>query len=335
MELFINKKIWSNFNEYELENYINNVFNYYKAKGYPYYPTDKSYRDKEFNNLKNYNFNNILENKIIKQTMHGLALAWSYFPHANNVKCNNKLSPLEAFNDDNLLRKIITKRINIGDNMSDSGLRKMIKLFSGVQSVSNFRPTASASIYNKYAKNGTVYDMSGGYGGRFLGATIANIHKYICTEPCELTYDGLMNLSNDYKNNMIVEIHKKGSEDFLPESKSLDLCFTSPPYFDCEKYSDEHTQSYIKFPEKELWLNGFLKKTFENCYYGLKDDAFMIINISNTKNYNSMEKDTIKTAEQCGFLLHETLKLSLSNPNMKNKIEKFKYEPVFIFKKLS
>ena len=42
--------------------------------------------------------------------------------------------------------------------------------------------------------------------------------------------------------------------------KSLDLCFTSPPYFDTEKYSDEDTQSYKKFPTEDGWVNGFFEE---------------------------------------------------------------------------
>lgn len=84
-----------------------------------------------------------------------------------------------------------------------------------------------------------------------------------------------------------VVIHQLGSEDFLPDKESLDLCFTSPPYFNTEEYDTAPTQSYIKFPTPELWFNDFLMKTVENCYYGLKRGAFLIINIANVKSYNT------------------------------------------------
>ena len=89
-----------------------------------------------------------------------------------------------------------------------------------------------------------------------------------------------------------VNIYKLGSEEYKPMEKSLDLCFTSPPYFDTEKYRLESTQSFIKFPTENEWVNGFLKKTIQNCYIGLKNNRYMLINIANTPKYNFIEKET-------------------------------------------
>ena len=41
-----------------------------------------------------------ISDDIVRQTMHGLGLAWSYFPHSWNVRCNDKKSPMDAFKDD-------------------------------------------------------------------------------------------------------------------------------------------------------------------------------------------------------------------------------------------
>ena len=137
---------------------------------------------------------------------------------------------------------------------------------TGSQGVSNFRPTAAHAIYNRFLPDGgTTWDMSGGYGGRLLGAIKSQIN-YIATEPATNTVEGLKEIINDwgtistlFRNELHLEIVQKGSEDFLPDKESLDLCFTSPPYFDTEKYSNEDTQSYIKFPTSRDWINGFLR----------------------------------------------------------------------------
>jgi len=332
-DIFHNKSFWENLSESEYNDYINEIFKYYRQEGFPYYPTDSNFRKKEFNKLEKYDRTNLIYDNTIKQTMHGLALAWSYFPHAFNIKCGNMLTPYEAFMDDDILLKVIKKRLKMGTYVSDSGIRKMLKIFSGVQSVSNFRPTAAAALYDTFAPNGVVWDMSAGWGGRLLGAMISSVQIYIGTEPSIETYKGLTKLSNDFINYADAWIYDMGSEDYMPPKDSLDFCFTSPPYFNLEKYSDEATQSYIKFKTKEDWLNGFLKKTFENCYYGLKPNKYMGINIADNKTIK-LEDDTIKIANDVGFKLHNTLKLSLSNINLKNKKSKFKYEPIFIFKKI-
>ena len=128
-----------------------------------------------------------------------------------------------------------------------------------------------------------------------------------------------------------IDIYKQGSEDFIPEKNSLDLCFTSPPYFDTEKYSDEPTQSYIKFPTENEWMNEFMRKTMENCYYGLKGGKYMLINIANTSKHKFIEDSTIKIAEECGFTYKDTLQLTLSSVMGAG----YKYEPIFVFKKES
>ena len=240
--IFVNKKYWKNMNDNEIENFVNEIFIYYRKNGFPYYSTTDEYRKSEFSKLINFNYENLWYEDIIGQSMHGLGLAWSYFPHSFNVKCNNKITPYEAFFDDKIFKDVIRKRLKIGTYISDSGIRKMLKIHTGVQGVSNFRPTAAACIYKKYGNGGTVWDMSSGWGGRLLGAIISNnVSKYIGTEPSKKTYDGLFELAKDFSGNMKYELNLCGSEEYIPHKNSLDLCFTSPPYFNLEKYSNEHT----------------------------------------------------------------------------------------------
>lgn len=333
-EIFVNKKHWENMSQSQLNDFANKIFQYYRENGFPYYSTNKVDRDKDFKNLMNYDRSNIIEDNIIKQTMHGLGLAWSYFPHSFDVKCNNKMTPYEAFINDEILINVINKRLKMGTYISDSGIRKMLKIYSTVQAVSNFRPTAAAAIYDRFAKNGIVWDMSGGWGGRLLGAIASGVKEYIATEPSVKTYKGLIEIVNDYGNNISYQINCCGSEEYRPRKESLDLCFTSPPYFNVEKYSNEPSQSYIKYPTLNNWVDGYLKKTFENCYYGLKNDKYMIINIANNKLINSnLEEITIQTAISAGFCYVDNYLLTLSNINLKNKEKTHKFEPIFIFKK--
>lgn len=334
-EIFVNEKHWRGMNDVELSNFTQLIFDYYRQEGFPYYPTDMESRQKDFRKLIKYDRSNMWDGLDIKQTMHGLGLAWSYFPESFNVRCGNKMTPYEAFMDDEIFLKVIHKRLKMGTFMSDAGIRKMLKIYSNVQGVSNFRPTAAAAIYDYFGrgtKDFTVWDMSGGWGGRMLGAIISDVKFYYATEPSKHAFDGLHNLAEDFAGDTDYMIFKCGSESWKPERNMFDFCFTSPPYFDLEKYSDEPTQSYIKFPEKDVWIEGFLRETFKNCYYGLKSDGAMAINIANIKG-NEIEKDMIRVAEECGFKFKTTFRLALSNINLRNKGAKFKYEPIYIFRK--
>lgn len=313
-----------------MEDYVEKIYAHYREHGFPYFPTDSQFREKEYSKFLRYG-GEILDGDIIRQTMHGLSLCWSYMPHSWGVRCNGLKTPLEVFNDDETFRKVIRKRIRLGDNMSDNGIRKMMKMFTGTQSVSNFRPTAAKKMYELYTNDGdTVLDMSSGFGGRLIGASALNIH-YIGIEPSTDTYNGLVDMVDDF--NIDAEIHKVGSEDFLPEEESIDFCFTSPPYFNTEQYSDEETQSYKKFSTQEEWMNGFMKKTLENCYHGLKKGKYMAINIANVKSYPLIEQNTVETAINTGFEYLEFYKMALSNSNMTKGKSAYKYEPIYIFRK--
>ena len=333
--LHINEEHWRDMSAEELENFAQKIFIHYRETGFPYYPIDDAIRKKDFYSLMKYDFRKLFADNAIMQSMHGLGLAWSYFPHSFNVRSNDKMTPYEAFMNDEIFMNVIRKRLKMGTYIADSGIRKMLKIYTGVQGVSNFRPTAAACIYDRFARSGTVWDMSGGWGGRLLGAIAGGVGTYIATEPSMKTNEGLFCLADDFAGKMNWEIYQLGSEDYVPDKNSLDLCFTSPPYFDLEKYADEPSQSYIKFDMKEAWIEGFLRPTFNNCHYGLKKDGFMLINIADVKGKHNinLEKETINVALDEGFLLVDEYQLALSNVNLHIKENKYKYEPIFIFKK--
>ena len=321
------------------------IFNYYRRNGFPHYTIREDEKHEHLKKLRKFNVNTIFKDNQIVQTMHCLRLAWTYFPHFWEVRCgNSKMSPMEIFLDDDKFKSTIKKCWNWNmkhfkgeegmekNKFHENRLRQSIKIYSGTQSVSNFRPTAAKLIYEKFGGD-VVWDMSCGWGGRLLGfLSASNTKQYIGTEPSSKTYDGLQKMVKDFSYlGKQVNIYKLGSEEYKPMEESFDLCFTSPPYFDTEKYSLESTQSFVKFPTENEWVNGFLKKTIQNCYIGLKNNRYMLINIANTPKYNFIEKETVRIAQELGFVQEDTLQLTLSSVMGAG----YKYEPVFVFRKES
>ena len=314
---------------------LNMAFKYARDRGMPYYSYSHDEKLIEFDKIQRANFHNGIEGNEVLQLLHGLGLAWSYFPHHWEVQVLKMKRPIDVYNDDKLLKKALTSRIKYGGKvgvdgfMTDANLRKAIRTASGVQAVSNFRPVAAASIYHKYANDGVVWDMSCGYGGRLIGALASgSVKKYIGTDPCELTYKGLKNIEDDFSHiDMDIDLNMVGSENFVPDEE-VDLCFTSPPYFNTEEYSNEQTQSWKKYPTKKEWLDGFLRKTMQNCYRCLKRDGLMMINIANVKAYPNLETDVLRMAYLENFKIEDILLLRLSSI-----MGGFKYEPIFIFRK--
>jgi hypothetical protein len=320
------------------------IFDYYRRHGFPHYKIREDEKYTHMKKLGKFDVNTILNGNQIIQTMHCLRLAWSYFPFFWEIQCGNSMiSPMDSFLNDDKFKATIKKawtwqqKHYKGENPNSTNirfrenrLRQSIKIYSGTQSVSNFRPSAAKLIYEKYG-GPVIRDMSCGWGGRLLGfLASSNTKHYIGTEPSTRAYDGLLKMSKEFSYlGKQVDIYKQGSEEFVPEKESIDLCFTSPPYFDTEKYSDEPTQSYIKFPTEDKWMNEFMRQTMENCYYGLKDGKYMLINIANTPKHKFIEEGTIKVAEEIGFTHETTLQLTLSSVMGAG----YKYEPVFVFKK--
>jgi|TARA_Y100000031_G_C8235243_1_gene392913 hypothetical protein len=318
------------------------VFGYYRKHGFPHYKIREDEKHTHMRKLQRFDVDSIFINNEIVQTMHCLRLAWTYFPHFWEVKCGGaKQSPMDIYNDDDKFKSTIRKCWNWNlkhfkgeeemekNKFHENRLRQSLKIYTGTQSVSNFRPTAAKLIYEKFGGD-VIWDMSAGWGGRLIGFLASSRKHYIGTEPSSKTYDGLLKIKEDFEYlGKKVEIHKLGSEVFQPDKESLDLCFTSPPYFDTEKYSDEETQSYKKYPTKEEWTNGFLRKTIENCYCGLKSNKYMLINIANTPKYKFIEEETVRISKELGFKQEETIELTLSSVMGAG----YKYEPIFVFKK--
>lgn len=320
------------------EELINEIYDDCNQRGFPHYQLSLQEKTKELDKLKKFDLDTVIVNGVIRQTMHALGFAWSYFPHFWDIKVKKMKTPMDVWTDELLLKKAIKKRLNRGgysmlrnNKMSDSQIRKAIRTYSGVQSVSNFRPSAAAAIYKKYANNGTVWDMSCGFGGRLIGALASGcVKKYIGTDPSTLTMNGLLEIKKEFCKNLDVDLHKIGSENFIPNER-VDLCFTSPPYFDTEKYANEETQSYLAYKSIDNWNENFLRKTIQNCYKSLKPNGYLIINIANVLTHKTLENDCVKIAIEERFKLKETLKLQLSSITKGG----FKYEPVFVFTKES
>jgi hypothetical protein len=322
-------------------------FDHYRREGFPVYSLKRDEKRKELLDLLIADHAGIIDAKgRIKQTMHALPLAWSYFPYAWTIKCGNRKTPTELFRDDRLFMQAIERRTKLGNAFTDSGLRKILRSFSSTQSVSNFRPTAAAGIYHKFLseRGGAVWDMSAGFGGRLLGAIACDkVVRYLATDPSTYAMDGLREMAAELvpmaeqlgRHGLEIELHQRGSEDFVPERNSLDLCFSSPPYAGWEQYGDEPTQSHRKFPTQHEWLHGFIGATLWNCAHGLKKSGTLAVNIASVAAYPNLAKVFVEYAQHNGWRLIETLQLQMSKMVGLKHIGKsaFKSEPIYVFKR--
>lgn len=246
----------------------------------------------------------------------------------------------------------------------------------------NFPPLTAKYLYERYTEHCDkqhtirIWDPSSGWGGRILGAMSIsddrNVH-YIGTDPNtdhtvilddgtkSTKYEELAKFFNlrTYRGSGLFphtntfEIHQCGSEVFECDEESIDMVFTSPPYFAKEAYSEDEEQSYKKFGQYEAWVEGFLRPTLTNAYKYLKKDRYLLWNIADAKFGTEMlplEQDSINICKELGFEYVTTLKMALAQMPGGNRVDEetgkpraknfckvngiwLKYEPIFVFHK--
>ena len=129
------------------------------------------------------------------------------------------------------------------------------------------------------------------------------------------------------------------SEEYQPEE--IDCAFSSPPYFNLEKYTDEETQCMVRYGSLDSWFEGYVEPTIQNIYRGLSNDGIFATNIADYKTYGQKEpikvvKRWIQTAEKVGFKYDGIIKMMLNTrPGVgNNRLEQHaKWEGVYVFKK--
>lgn len=130
-------------------------------------------------------------------------------------------------------------------------------LWGRVKQCSNFNVVVCLSVL-RYFKPKKWLDPSAGWGDRLIAA-ISFGCDYRATDPnheMQQYYKKMINtLASDPSKYMITE---EGFETADIEREKYDLVFTSPPFFDLEKYDNDPKQSHIKFNSVDAWKEGFL-----------------------------------------------------------------------------
>ena len=251
----------------------------------------------------------------------------------------------DRFLDDNKLKRAIKLCFEHreGANLvSPTAVRRALELVTG-ENIQNFKSLNARAIVEDLCPVmwGSVYDYSAGYGGRLLGITTSKMkYSYVGIDPNTETVANL-----NYLNSLIDQavsnpgtIVQSVSEEYQPEN--IDLAFSSPPYFNLEKYCDELTQCMVRYTTLDEWFEGYVVPTMKNIHQGLNSDGVFATNIADYKSYGNKEYFVvdrwIAAAEQLGFKHTKTIKMMLNTrPGVGNdKTQgKEKYEGVYVFVK--
>lgn len=287
------------------------AFRYWRRQGFPRYRLSRQQIRTEFRNLFRFNWQRVFARGRLRGSSVGLRLANFFHPSMWSVRVSRYRSPIEVFRDDRLLRLAIQRALTIWPNRfaaNASCLRRMLKTFPGTASVSNFKPTVAKAVIAKYSADGDlVVDCCAGYGGRLLGC-LTLPRRYLGIEPCSRQVVGLRGTIRAIKKLGLspceAQIRHGCAEEIMKDltSKCAQLIFSSPPYFNWEKYSRHSTQSLVRYRTYAYWLSHFLRPVIRQGARILKAKGFLVLNVSDGKRLPTRH-DVIRIGHDCGLTL--------------------------------
>jgi hypothetical protein len=187
------------------------------------------------------------------------------------------------------LEKVLTQ-VDLQSIRMATTLRKYV--------ASQFKPAIAKALYD-YFKSENVLDFSAGWGDRLAGFYCGETTKhYVGIDPNTLNHPNYQKQVQFYKKHQTFFEEEKEVNmiclpaedvDYSQYQNHFDTIFTSPPYFDVERYSTEDTQSWVRYKNIDDWNTNFLHKTIDKLIPTLKSGGILAINIADV--YSAKDKD--------------------------------------------
>jgi hypothetical protein len=158
---------------------------------------------------------------------------------------------------------------------------------------SQFKPAIAKAFYD-YFKSENVLDFSAGWGDRLAGFYTGETTKhYVGIDPNSNNHPGYKKQAEFYEKHSTffeqdreVDFIDSAAEDvdYSKYENFFDTIFTSPPYFNTEKYTEDDTQSWVRYKKIDDWNVKFLHATLEKLVPTLKSGGILAVNIADVFN---------------------------------------------------
>jgi hypothetical protein len=155
-----------------------------------------------------------------------------------------------------------------------------------------FNPTYCLYIINKLTGSGAkILDPSSGWGDRLIAAIASGAEIYHGFDPNKKLQSAYKNIIKTFNaNSKNVSVKAVPFEDSKIKDNFYDLAITSPPYFTLEQYSDDSTQSVVRYDTYEKWINLFYKPYILKMIDAIRVGGYISIYIEditvNKQKYN-------------------------------------------------
>jgi hypothetical protein len=316
---------------YDLDQVVSTAMQHYRQTGLPLRVLTAHECMQEINALAALD-----GSKLVESTL-GYAVADTYHPHRFEARCDGRPTVRDVFEQDRYLDYGLRLIVSQGKRINDQTVLSIFPYVRGAQVASNFRPGYALSMLRRFAFDGaSVLDTSTGYGGRLVAFLASTCGEYIGIDPSTQTHAGNLRMATDLGALDRVALINQPAEDVTLAPECVDFCFTSPPYFAKERYSDEETQSCNRYTEGDTWRKGFLVPTIELQYRCLRRDRYAVINVADVKlgaNTYPLVQWTLDAALSAGFTLVRTERFPLGGRVPGQGDKRDAAEPVLVFKK--
>ncbi len=172
---------------------------------------------------------------------------------------------------------------------------------------SQFKPNVAKGIYDRY-KCKNILDFSAGWGDRLAGFYGSDYGElYVGIDPKKENHPIYEKQAEFYKkHSTFFEVEKRCEFICTPAEEAdlskyegiMDIVFTSPPYFNVERYSHDDTQSWVRYKDIDSWNELFLHKAIDNIWPTLKPGGLLMVNISDV-NASSKGKKKKSNLQIC------------------------------------
>ena len=329
----LTKKYIASLNKEERENLVEPIFQMIR-RDLPEFPLpdDESKIDKEWKRLVDYNPDlttlSVYNNSSVATYISKFYCKDFY----KSIGAKDSKTMIDVFYDDAILKALITNRLGINWFEQEHGLEtfsltprmflqgiRSMHLTSGT--ISCFKPSIAKYLTLKYSNPGDVlYDFSAGWGARLLGAASCG-RSYIGIDP--LTINDLT-LMKDRLNLTNVTLIDGCSEDYLGDTSSIDFAYSSPPYFNQERYSTNITQAYAK--GQEYFYNVYWLNTLNNVRKMLKPGKWLGVNVINFPKMVSITEEIFGKPVEI-----VQLRTTRSHLNKMGNLPAVKFEPIYMY----
>ena len=325
--------------ESSLERWLDEAVVYWRQCGFPYPRLSADEVEREFALVQRSSTRSTFVGDILHSATTGLRLANSFHPHIWHVRSQqHRRAPIDYFHDDSRLRQLLRRAPRFWPNRrcwNSQCVRSLFRIYSSGR-VANFRPLVARAIIDRFSPSGgRVLDYCAGFGGRLLGSLTLERH-YIGIDASRLQLNGLKKMWNALRALACgtAELHNARAEDFLRNisTHSIDLMFSSPPFFDTELYGYDSGQSAVRYPNYQDWLRQFLKVIIAEARRVLRPTGLFIINIADNRRL-SLRSDTLRLAMPILGQPDVIRMIMHSRPVQRAEATQiFRWEPIYVFR---